>query len=121
MSHFAREEQTIEPGNMDVWLEFNDARDVVFAYRKLIEAAPIGQTVNVCSGNLVFLRDVLDLSEILTDSKTQAKVNPAFVCANEVLQVGGDPPLLKNLVPQWQPRSLIQTLAWKLDSTRNKS
>lgn len=121
VSHFARKEQTIELGNMDVWREFNDVRDVVFAYRKLIEAAPIGQTINVCSGNLVSLRDVLELCETLTHSKIQAKVNPAFVRANEVLQLGGDPSLLKNLVPDWQPRSLSETLAWMLDAARTKS
>lgn len=120
VSHFAREEQTIELGNMDVWREFNDVRDVVFAYRKLIEAAPIGQTINVCSGNLVSLREVLELSEILTHSKIQEKVNPAFVRANEVLQLGGDPSMLKNLVPEWQPRPLSETLAWMLNSARTK-
>jgi nucleoside-diphosphate-sugar epimerase len=121
VSHFARKEQTIELGNMDVWREFNDVRDVVFAYRKLIEAAPVGQTINICSGNLLSLRNVLELAEAMTQSKIQAKVNPTFVRINEVLKLGGDPSLLKKFVPHWQPRSLSETLAWMLDAARTKS
>ena len=116
VSHFVRKQHTIELGNMDVWREFNDVRDVVHAYRKLIEAAPIGQTVNVCSSNLVSLRDALALATELTGQKIEARVNPVFVRANEVLTLGGDTTLLKKFVPDWQPRPLRETLAWMLDN-----
>jgi len=116
VSHFVRKQSTIELGNMDVWREFNDVRDVVHAYRKLIEAAPIGQTVNVCSSNLVSLRDALALATELTGVSIEARVNPVFVRANEVLKLGGDTTLLKKFVPDWQPRPLRETLAWMLDN-----
>jgi nucleoside-diphosphate-sugar epimerase len=115
VSHFARKQSKIELGNMDVWREFNDVRDVVHAYRKLIEAAPVGQTVNVCSSNLVSLRDALALAQELTGKKIEARVNPIFVRANEVLKLGGDTTLLKKFVPDWQPRPLRETLAWMLE------
>ncbi len=116
VSHFVRHQQTIELGNMDVWREFNDVRDVVHAYRKLIEAAPVGQTVNVCSSNMVSLRDALALATEITGHAIQACVNPVFVRANEVLTLGGDATLLKQFVPDWQPRSLRETLTWMLDT-----
>ena len=115
VSHFARKQSTIELGNMDVWREFNDVRDVVYAYRKLIEAAPVGHTVNVCSSNLVSLRDALALATELTGEKIESRVNPVFVRANEVLKLGGDTALLKKFVPDWQPRPLRETLAWMLE------
>jgi nucleoside-diphosphate-sugar epimerase len=106
---------------MDVWREFNDVRDVVHAYRKLIEEAPVGQTVNVCSSNLVSLRDALALATELTGERIEARVNPVFVRANEVLKLGGDAALLKKFVPDWQPRPLRETLAWMLEAaTRNQ-
>ncbi len=120
VSHFVREQTTIELGNMDVWREFNDVRDVVHAYRKLIETAPVGQTVNVCSSNLVSLRDALALATELTGEKIEARVNPVFVRANEVLKLGGDTTLLKKFVPDWQPRPLRETLAWMLEATSRK-
>jgi nucleoside-diphosphate-sugar epimerase len=114
VSHFVRKQSTIELGNMDVWREFNDVRDVVHAYRKLIEAAPVGQTVNVCSSNLVSLRDALALATELTGVSIEARVNSVFVRANEVLKLGGDTTQLKKFVPDWQPRPLRETLAWML-------
>jgi nucleoside-diphosphate-sugar epimerase len=95
---------------MDVWREFNDVRDVVHAYAKLIELAPVGQTVNVCSSNLVSLRDALALMMELTGQDIEARVNLVFVRANEVLKLGGDAMLLKKFVPDWQPRSFRETL-----------
>jgi nucleoside-diphosphate-sugar epimerase len=104
---------------MDVWREFNDVRDVVHAYRKLIEAAPVGQTVNVCSSNLVSLRDALALAAELTGHTLTARINPLFVRANEVLKLGGDATLLKTFVPDWQPRPLRETLAWMIAAETN--
>jgi len=119
VSHFVHKRDTIELGNMDVWREFNDVRDVVHAYRKLIEAAPVGQTVNVCSSNLVSLRDALALASELTSHQLSVFVNPTFVRANEVLTLGGDTTLLKTFVPDWLPRPLRETLAWMIASDTN--
>jgi nucleoside-diphosphate-sugar epimerase len=121
VSHFVHKRDTIELGNMDVWREFNDVRDVVHAYRKLIEAAPVGQTVNVCSSNLVSLRGALALASELTGHELKACVNPAFVRANEVLKLGGNTTLLKTFVPDWQPRPLRETLAWMIAAETNVS
>jgi len=119
VSHFVHKRDTIELGNMDVWREFNDVRDVVHAYRKLIEAAPVGQTVNVCSSTLVSLRDALALASELTGHQLNVFVNPAFVRTNEVLKLGGDTTLLKTFVPDWRPRPLRETLAWMIAAETN--
>lgn len=116
VSHFVNKRDTIELGNMDVWREFNDVRDVVHAYRKLIEAAPVGQTVNVCSSSLVSLRDALALASELTGHSLNVSINSAFVRPNEVLKLGGDATLLKTFVPGWHPRTLRETLAWMIDA-----
>jgi nucleoside-diphosphate-sugar epimerase len=114
VSHFVRKQPTLELGNMDVWREFNDVRDVVKAYRLLLEAAPIGQIVNVCSSNLVSLKEALALATELTGHSLEPRVNQMFVRANEVLKLGGDTTLLKTFIPAWQPRRLRETLAWML-------
>jgi nucleoside-diphosphate-sugar epimerase len=119
VAHFVHKRDTIELGNMDVWREFNDVRDVVHAYRKLIEAAPVGQTVNVCSSNLVSLRDALALASELTGHQLNVSINSAFVRANEVLKLGGDTTLLNTFVPDWQPRPLRETLAWMIAAETN--
>ena len=121
VSHFVRKQNTIELGNMDVWREFNDVRDVVHAYRTLLEAKPVGQIINVCSSQLVSLRGALQMASELTGQTIEARVNPAFVRANEVLKLGGDNRLLKKYVPDWAPRPVRETLAWMLQAAAVQS
>ena len=110
VSHFVAKKELIELGNLDVWREFNDVRDVTHAYAKLIEAAPVGKIINVCSGNLHSLREVLELTATLTGHTLDIKVNPDFVRPNEVISLGGDPSLLRQYVADWSPHPLSETL-----------
>jgi len=121
VSHFIRKQATIELGNMDVWREFNDVRDIVHAYRTLLEAKPVGQIINVCSSNLVSLRGALAMATELTGHKIEARVNQQFVRANEVLKLGGDSTLLRKFVPDWQPHPLRETLAWMLHDAASRA
>lgn len=114
VTHFLAKKPLIELGNLDVWREFNDVRDVTNAYAKLIDVAPIGQTINVCSGHLISLREVIALATEITHHAIDIQVNANFIRANEVISLGGDPGLLKQYLPDWQPRSLRETLHWML-------
>lgn len=114
VSHFLRLEKSISLGNLEVWREFNDVRDVVSAYRELILNKPIGKTFNVCSGNLISLREVMALATQLTGHQIEINVNPAFIRANEVTRLGGDCTQLLSFIPDWKPRPLRNTLAWML-------
>jgi len=114
VSHFLAKKSLIELGNLDVWREFNDVRDVTHAYARLIQAAPIGKMINVCSGNLISLREVLSLATKITHHEIEIRVNPNFVRPNEVISLGGDPSLLRHYIPDWQPRALRATLQWML-------
>ncbi|WP_434772250.1 GDP-mannose 4,6-dehydratase [Pseudomonas entomophila] len=116
VSHFRRRAPVIELGNLDVWRDFSDVRAVVAAYRGLLEAAPVGQTVNVSSGVAHSLRDVIALCEQITGHRMDVTVNPAFVRANEVKTLTGDNTRLRGLVPGWTTPSLRDTLAWMLDA-----
>lgn len=114
VSHFLAKKESIELGNLDVWREFNDVRDVTAAYAKLILVAPVGKIINVCSGNLHSLREVLELATTLTHHTLDITVNPDFVRPNEVISLGGDPSLLRQYIPDWNPYPLRETLQWML-------
>lgn len=114
VSHFRRKAEKIELGNLDVWRDFSDVRALVKAYRGLLEARPIGQTVNVSSGKAHSLREVIAMCEALTGHKIEVEVNPAFVRANEVKTLCGDNSRLKSLVSGWQTPPLEETLSWML-------
>ena len=119
VSHFQRKASVIELGNLDVWRDFSDVRDLVYAYRRLLEvdlSSVSGQVVNVCSERLTSLREVLEMAQRITGHALDVKVNPAFVRANEVKELCGDASRLRELIVRWAPRPVEDTLDWMLGS-----
>ncbi|WP_438267844.1 NAD-dependent epimerase/dehydratase family protein [Lonsdalea iberica] len=92
VKHFKRRASTLELGNIDVWRDFTDVRALCRAYLGLLEIKPVGETVNVCSGKVYSIRDVINLCEKITSHSLTISVNPAFVRANEVKHFVGMPP-----------------------------
>lgn len=118
VSHFARRAPVVELGNLHVEREFNDVRMVCGAYLALLAHGQPGQVYNVCSGQPHTLRHVLDTLTDLTGHSLEAKVNPAFVRANEVHRLCGNPGKLHAVCAQagvhLQQPSLRDMLAWML-------
>ncbi|HEX6392449.1 MAG TPA: GDP-mannose 4,6-dehydratase [Acidimicrobiales bacterium] len=98
-------------GNLDARRDITDVRDVVRAYRMLLDAGEPGQAYNVCSGTAVSIREVagrllrvagLDLPVIVD----QERVRPV-----EIPELRGDPSKL-HAATGWRPEvDLDQTLA----------
>lgn len=116
VAHFRRRAPVIELGNLDVWRDFSDVRTVARIYRRLMEKPPVGETVNVCSGHAVSLREVLALATEITGHPIGVNVNPAFVRANEVRTLCGDAAKLRQLVGAWEPYPLADTLRWMIEA-----
>ncbi|AYH45323.1 GDP-mannose 4,6-dehydratase [Azoarcus sp. DN11] len=115
VAHFQRRAEVIELGNLDVSRDFSDVRAVASAYRRLLEVCPVGETVNVCSGRTHSLREALAMAEAITGQSMRVEVNPAFVRANEVRRLGGDPAKLRKLIGEWDSPPLEETLRWMLE------
>lgn len=115
VDHFRRRADVIELGNLDVSRDFSDVRAVVNVYRRLIEAPQaIGQTLNVSSGKVWTLREVVAMCEEITRHHIELKVNPSLVRANEVKTLGGDAARLRGLVGDLEAIELRETLYWML-------
>ncbi|MFA5960917.1 MAG: GDP-mannose 4,6-dehydratase [Tatlockia sp.] len=114
VSHFKKRASTIELGNLDVWREFGDVRMVAEIYGKLLALAPVGKTLNVCTGEAHSLREVIAMASELTCHPLHIEVNKAFVREGEVRVLKGDNSQLKALVPTWTPKPFKETLAWML-------
>lgn len=115
VSHFRRNADVIQLGNLDVWRDFSDVRSVAHAYRHLLETAPSGEIVNVCSEQAYSLREVIAMAERITGHKISVEVNPQFVRKNEIKTLSGDASKLRSLIGEWQPRPLEETLRWMLE------
>jgi len=91
VDHFARRAPSIALGNLHVEREFNDIRMVCSAYLQLLQHGEPGETYNVCSGQPYTLQQVIDTLTRITGHQIAVEVNPAFVRANEVHRLCGNP------------------------------
>ncbi len=115
VAHFKRREPVIRLGNIDVWRDFSDVRDVARAYLTLLDApAAVGRAVNICSGRLHSLREVLELAARASGHDLEIQVDPALVRGNEVPRLSGDPSLLHGLTGWSADIALADTMAWML-------
>ena len=116
LDHFLRRAPEIELGNMDVEREFNDVRTVCQVYLDLLERGQAGEAYNICSGRTYSLNKVNSLVRELTGQDMVTRVNPAFVRANEVHSLSGNPAKLEASVGTLEHPSLEETLHWMLDA-----
>ena len=114
VAHFQKKKPVIELGHLDVWREFGDVRTVVDVYRRLLEFRPLGETLNVCTGQIHSLREVVSLCEKITGHTIKIQVNPEFVRANEIRILRGSNNRLNQLIGKSKAYQLEETLTWML-------
>lgn len=90
VAHFKQKSADIELGNIDVYRDFSDVRDIAKAYVSLMESEVSSEVVNLCSGNVSSLSSIIEQMEQIAGYRINVKVNPAFVRANEIKVLGGD-------------------------------
>jgi nucleoside-diphosphate-sugar epimerase len=116
VNHFRRGATLIELGNIDVARDFQDVRFVVNAYRRLLEADAIGQTVNLCSGKAHTLTEVIRMMEDIAGYEIEVRVNPSFVREGEVARLTGSNQKLAELIGPLDVIPLRQTLQWMYET-----
>ena len=95
--------KSIPTGDIKSERDFTDVRDVVHAYRMLIEKAAAGETYNVCTGNMVSMEHIFDLVIKVagadlgrhTDESLLRPEGPNFRCgsAEKLKKLGWQPQL----------------------------
>lgn len=116
--HFVRKAPVIELGNLDVYREYNDVRQVCDVYLKLLDCGVAGEIYNVCSGRAVSLREVLALMNEISGWQPVVRVNPAFVRANEIHTLAGSPEKLTACIGPLSGGDLRSLLEWMVCTAR---
>jgi GDP-4-dehydro-6-deoxy-D-mannose reductase len=104
------EKEFISVGNLEAKRDISDVRDVVRAYRTLLEKGTVGEIYNICSGKEI------SVQEILNKIIKIAGLNSSRICVDknkfrpvDVPSIYGDNSKMKNL--GWEPQySIDQTL-----------
>jgi len=107
-------------GNIDVFRDFSDVRDIVRAWRLAAVRGKPGRAYNVCSGTAVAIRDILETLLALSDTPIRVETDPARFRPGEIPRIVGDAhrfrtdcgwrpeiPLkrtLKDLLDEWRAR-----------------
>ncbi|MDQ3954987.1 MAG: GDP-mannose 4,6-dehydratase [Actinomycetota bacterium] len=100
-------DRSVSVGNLDLQREFGDVRDVVDAYRLVLEEGRAGEAYNVATGDARPLRDALEILIGLAEVDIEVRVdNSKFRPA--------DPPLLQgsadklHRVTGWKPQHRLE-------------
>ena len=94
-------------------------RDVVRAYVFLMEKGQNGEIYNICSGQAIALKDVLDKLLSLTSEGIEVRIDPLKMRKTEIPLLVGDNQKIRNET-SWKPEIPIeQTLLDLLEHSRS--
>jgi GDP-4-dehydro-6-deoxy-D-mannose reductase len=103
--------RVLETGNLDARRDLTDVRDVVRAYRDLLERGAAGAVYNVCRGEAIRIEEVARRLLAVAGLDLEIVVDPARVRPVDVPELRGDASRLR-AATGWAPEvPLDETLA----------
>ena len=114
------QEPVIHVGDLLAERDFTDVRDVMRAYRLIMESGTPGEAYNVSSGKTRSIRAVLDTLLSFTTIEIEVRVDPTRLRPGSFSKVWGDSSRLREATG-WEPLiSLRQTLLEVLEDSRQQ-
>ena len=89
-------------GNLNVARDFSDVRDVVRAYRMVLESDDCSQIYNICSGKATSLKSILEYITSLSEQPVDVDVNQKLIRPVENDIICGDHSKITNQL-RWNP------------------
>jgi GDP-4-dehydro-6-deoxy-D-mannose reductase len=83
--------EALVTGNLDARRDLTDVRDVVRAYRSIVESGAPGEVYNVCRGDSVSIRKVAERLLELAGVELPIVVDPARMRPSDIPDLRGDP------------------------------
>ena len=115
-----RQEPVVRVGNLEIEREFGDVRDVVRAYRLVLEHGAPGDAYNVATGEPHRLQEVLDILRRLATVDIRVEVDPAKLRPVDFPVLYGDSGKLERLTG-WKPEFRLEdTLSDVLEYWRSE-
>jgi len=118
VDHFKQKADTLKLGNIDVWRDFSDVRWVAQAYTQLLGRERFNKAldiVNLCSGRLISIRDIIDQLQGLTGHSLTIEADSGLVRNVDITRQSGYNKHLFELTPELSlPIEFKDTLMWML-------
>lgn len=107
-------------GNISIQRDYSDVRDVVRAYRLLMEKGRTGEVYNICSGKALSLQKGLDMLLALSKKRIEVGRDPSKLRKADIPFLAGDNTKIKKETG-WQPDiPFYRTLADLLEYWRSQ-
>ena len=114
-------EREVHVGNLTPRRDVTDVRDVVRAYRLLVEHGTPGDVYNVCSGRDIAVREIAETLVSMADEPMELVVDPELQRTVDLPVLRGDNRRLQTATGWDQEIPLEQTLRDVLDDWRHRS
>lgn len=111
---FKLKKQRLELGNLEVSRDFSDVRFIANAYLTLATQKSGFRILNLCSGNLVSIREIVSICTSLTGHRLEVVSNPNFQRRNEILKLEGDTTQMVKYLGYRSAYSIKDTIGWML-------
>lgn len=111
---FKEKQREITLGNLNVARDFSDVRFIAQAYVTLVLQQVKHELLNLCSGNLISLNEIVSLCEELTDHHINVRSDDKLKRKNEVTSLSGDATHMQEVLGYKSSYSLRDTLKWML-------
>ena len=103
-------------GNLSARRDFSDVRDVVRAYRLLVESGTPGEVYNVCSGNEISVDEIAQRLMVLSGASLRFEASTEQTRSVDVPVLSGDATKLR-ATTGWEPQismdhTLSEVLEW---------
>ncbi len=103
-----RQEAVIYVGNLAAKRDFTDVRDIVRAYRMIVNSGKPGEAYNVASGCAYSIQELLDSLLALSHARIETRVDPARLRPVDVPEIRGDASKLRRDTG-WAPTFTFET------------
>lgn len=97
----------LKTGNLDVRRDFTDVRDVVRAYRMILESDYAGEVFNIGSGTAPALREIVDYICSFSAQEIKIQTDSSLLRPNDNFLTCSDCSKAKHLL-NWEPRYTLQ-------------
>ena len=114
------QEPIVKTGDLTTLREMLDVRDVVRAYRLLLEKGKTGERYLICTGKSTPVKEIVDTLLSFSSTRIQITTDPGKMRPSDIPEQRGNPEKLYQTT-NWQPKiPLKQTLHDLLDWYREK-
>lgn len=115
-----KESNIMAVGNLHVKRDFSDVRDIVYAYRLVLEKGKCNYIYNVGSGELHELKEILDYILSLSDIKIEIKTDDSLIRSNESEYIWCDNSFIKKELGWNNKYSIFDTIRSIYESYLNE-